>query len=77
MQHMDLQGTEAAAERDLLSRRNVEAAKNQDVAVKMRAMQTREIRIIERPTEIQTDHLCTDRPVNGANLEAGSRGGRR
>ncbi len=53
LQHMDLQRPEAAAEIDLLTRRDVLPAKHHDVMVEVRLMNAGEIRVIDRQAQIQ------------------------
>lgn len=49
LEHMNLQFAKAAAERDLLFRRDALIAKNQNMMIEVSAMNTREVLGIERP----------------------------
>jgi hypothetical protein len=70
VQHVDLQRAEAAAEGDLLRRRDALVAEHQHVIVEVRAMDAREIPGGQRLRQIQPDHFGTERCVERTDAEA-------
>lgn len=54
---MDLQRSEAAAELDLLPRRDALIAEHQHVMIQVRAMDTREAGGRDRLRQVEPDHL--------------------
>ena len=69
LEHVDLQRPEAAAEIDLLLRRDVLVAEHQHMVLKMRAVNAGEILRIERPVQVQAQHLRAQRFAESTNLE--------
>lgn len=66
LQHVDLQRPEAAAEVDVLARRDALVAEHHHVVVEVRLVQPGEVRIAERSRQVQPQHL-------GAQRRAGQR----
>src|SRR5450830_1361971 len=73
MQHMDLQGAEAAAEIDLLLWRNVLIAEHQHMMVEMGVVHALEIAERQGLRQIQSQHLCTQGRIEGFDLEPAGR----
>jgi hypothetical protein len=69
MQHMNLQRTEAAAEGDLLIRRDALVAKHQHVMIQMRAVNARKSSWLKRLAQIEAEHFGTERAVESANFD--------
>ena len=69
VQHVDLQRAEAAAERDVLVRRDALVAKHQHVMVEMRAMNAREAAGVERLRQVEADHFGTERRIERHDVE--------
>lgn len=69
VQHVDLQRAEAAAERDVLVRRDALVAKHQYVVIEVRAMDAREIVGVERLRQVDADHLGAERRVERHDVE--------
>ena len=68
-QHMDLQGPPAPAEGDVLRGRDALVAEDQDVVVQVRAVQSREVGVVQRPRQVEPQHLGAKRRVEGLDLE--------
>ncbi len=72
IQYVNLQLSEAAAERDLLRGRDALIAKHQHVMIEMREMRAMDARNIlrgERPAQIEPDDFGAERRIEGANGE--------
>jgi hypothetical protein len=68
VQHVDLQRTEAAAEGNLLLRRDALVAKHQYVVVEVRAMNARKIFGSQRLAQIEPEDFGAHRAVEGPNF---------
>lgn len=66
---MDLQDAETPTEINLLLRGDVLIAKHHDVVVQVRLMDTGEVRIAERPGQIQSGDFRTHFFGEGADVE--------
>lgn len=69
LEHMDLQHAEAAAEGDLLFGGDALVAEHHDMVVQVRAVQAREICVVDRARQVQADDLGADAAGEGANVE--------
>jgi hypothetical protein len=69
-QHVDLQRAPAAAERDLLRRRDVLVAEHEDVVRQVGAVQAREVVGVEREGEVEAHDLGAERRVERNDVEA-------
>lgn len=76
VQHVNLQRTEAAAEGDLLIRRDALIAEHQHVMVQMRTVNALEIVLAQRPAEIEAEHFRADGAVERANPDVLGRVGK-
>jgi hypothetical protein len=76
LEHVDLQHAEAAAEIDLLLRGDALVAEHHDMVIQMRAMNAREVLIVDRPGQVQADDLGTDGTAERADFKALRRGSR-
>jgi hypothetical protein len=70
-QHMNLQGSEAAAERDLLGRGDALVAEHQHVIVEMGATDARDIILAKGPGQVEADHFGAKGRVDWPDVEAG------
>jgi hypothetical protein len=70
MQHMDFERPETAAEFDVRFGRHPLLAKHHDVVIEMRAMNAREIGVIDRPGDVETDDLGADRRIEWTDFES-------
>ncbi|GLH52601.1 hypothetical protein RS3R6_07820 [Pseudomonas atacamensis] len=68
-EHVDLQHAETAAEIDLLLRGDLLIAKDHDVVIQVRAVNPREVLIIDRPAQVEANDLGADGTAEGANFE--------
>jgi len=83
-EYVDLQHAKTATEGNLLFGGDALVAKDHHMVIQVRAMNTREILVIDWPGQVQTDNLRTDAAGQRANLEIlggkdrcwNSRGGR-
>mmetsp|Transcript_5852 Transcript_5852/g.22971 ORF Transcript_5852/g.22971 Transcript_5852/m.22971 type:complete len:729 (-) Transcript_5852:815-3001(-) len=71
VQHMDLQRPEAAAEVDLLLRRDALVAEHQHMVVEMGAVNTAEVVVGQRLAEVQPQHLGGEAAGEGADRDGG------
>ena len=62
-EHMDLQHAKTAAESDLLFGGDALVAEHHDVVIQVRAVDAREIRVVDRAGQVQADDLGTDAAV--------------
>jgi hypothetical protein len=69
MQHMNLQRAKAAAESNLLIRRDALIAEHQHVVIEVSAMNPRKIVLAQGLGEIEPEDLRADGTVESANLE--------
>ena len=75
VQHVDLQRAEAAAEGDLLRRRDALVAEHQHVVVEVGAVDAGEVLARQGLRQVQAEHLGAQRRVEGADFETSARGG--
>jgi hypothetical protein len=68
-QHVDLQGTEAAAEIDLLLRRDALLAEHQHVMVEVGVVQALEVAQRQRLRQVQPQHLRAERRIERLDTE--------
>ncbi|GAB3402944.1 hypothetical protein GCM10027318_11590 [Massilia agilis] len=68
-QHMDLQWAEAAAEGDLLLRRDVLVAEHQHMVVEVGTVDAREFFVGERRVQVQAEHLGAERRIEAADRD--------
>ena len=70
-QHVALQRPEAAAERDLLRRRDRHVAEHEHVVVQVRAVDARELGIGQRSRQVESDDFGAARGVERADQQVG------
>ena len=68
-EHVDLQHAEAAAEGDLLFGGDALVAEHYDVVIQMRAVDAREVCVVDRAGQVQANDLGADAAGQWANLE--------
>ncbi|GGJ93955.1 hypothetical protein GCM10009304_20000 [Pseudomonas matsuisoli] len=69
LEYVNLQDAEAAAEFDLLLGRDRLIAKDHDVVIQMRAVNTREIFVVKRAAEVQIENLGSKSSLERTNVE--------
>lgn len=69
VQHMDLERAEAAAEFDVLGRSDLLVAEHQHVVVQMRAVDAREVFVVDGLRDVEADDFRADGGVEGAHFE--------
>jgi hypothetical protein len=70
MENMPLQRPKAAAERDLLLRRDPLIAENEDVIVEVSAVNARKLIGVQCAAQVEPDDLGSERGIERANLDA-------
>ncbi len=69
VQHMDFERAEAATEFDVLGGSDLLVAEHHDVMVEVRAVDAREVGVVDRPGDVEADDFGADRCVEGAHFE--------
>jgi hypothetical protein len=69
LEHVDLQHAKATAEIDLLLRGDLLIAKDHDVVIQVRAVNAREVLIIDRSAEVEANDLGADGTAEWTNFE--------